>query len=217
MSALCGAAQTRHADRLPGRARRHRCHHDPAGPVGHPGHLPRRGAIKALAASASRRLGTVSGLLLGRLLTQRDLFGLQWRPIFLMTCPSDRGRGRSAVLVRESRAPRPPPLDPVGFALISAPCFSCSIRWSRPASWAGQPRRSRPSPPSVPVLALFVSRTAGQGPADGSPLVELSLFRQRSFASASPSRCLLPGRDLVRADPDAVPADRPGLPAVHAA
>ena len=66
-------------------------------------------------------LGTVSGPLLGGLLIQHNLFGLDWRPIFLINVPVGIiAVAASAVLIRESRAPRPPRLDPVGVALITA-------------------------------------------------------------------------------------------------
>src|SRR5882757_9258360 len=84
--------------------------------------FPPRERIKALAGfGVTAGLGTVSGPLLGGLLIQHNLFGLGWRPIFLINVPVGViAFAASAVLVRESRAARPPRLDPIGVGLISA-------------------------------------------------------------------------------------------------
>jgi MFS family permease len=84
--------------------------------------FPAAERIKALAAfGVTAGLGTVSGPLLGGLLTQHNLFGLGWRPIFLINVPVGIvAVAASAVLVRESRAPRRPRLDPGGVLLITA-------------------------------------------------------------------------------------------------
>ncbi len=51
-------------------------------------------------------LGAVSGPLLGALLTQGDLFGLGWRPIFLINLPVGiAGLVLGAKFIRESKAP----------------------------------------------------------------------------------------------------------------
>ena len=84
--------------------------------------FPPRERIKALAGfGVTAGLGTVSGPLLGGLLIQHNLFGLGWRPIFLINVPVGViAFAASAVLVRESRVANPPRLDPVGVSLISA-------------------------------------------------------------------------------------------------
>src|SRR6202020_832741 len=84
--------------------------------------FPPRERIKALAGfGVTAGLGTVSGPLLGGLLIQHNLFGLGWRTIFLVNVPVGViAFAASAVLVRESRAARPPRLDPIGVGLISA-------------------------------------------------------------------------------------------------
>src|SRR5258708_19391057 len=85
--------------------------------------FPPRERIKALAGfGVTAGLGTVSGPLIGGLLIQHNLLGLGWRPIFLINVPVGIiAVAASAVLVRESRAPRPPKLDPVRVGLVSAP------------------------------------------------------------------------------------------------
>ena len=107
-------AEPGHAHRQPGGAGRDGRDHGPAGAGGHPGHLPAPERIKALAGfGMTAGLGTVSGPLLGGLLIQHNLFGLDWRPIFLINVPVGIiAVAASAVLVRESRAPRPPQAGP---------------------------------------------------------------------------------------------------------
>lgn len=66
---------------------------------------------------------SVAGLTLGGVLVEWDLFGLDWRLIFLVNLPV----GVAAVvaawfLVHESRSPAAPRLDPVGVVLAFPPC-----------------------------------------------------------------------------------------------
>ncbi|GAA3230597.1 hypothetical protein GCM10020256_44440 [Streptomyces thermocoprophilus] len=65
-------------------------------------------------------LGAVSGPLLGALLTEWDLFGLAWRPIFLINLPVGiAGLLLGSRFITESRAPRALKLDLVGVALVT--------------------------------------------------------------------------------------------------
>ncbi|HXW44896.1 MAG TPA: MFS transporter [Streptosporangiaceae bacterium] len=140
--------------------------------------------IKALAGfGVTAGLGTVSGPLLGGLLIQHDLFGLGWRPIFLINVPVGIiAVAASAVLVRESRAPRPPKLDPLGVTLVSAALLLLlyPLVQGRELGWPAWTFASMAA--SVPVLALFVLAERAKSRRDSSPLVELSLFRDRSFS-----------------------------------
>src|ERR1700729_3259932 len=120
MSALCGAAQS------PGMLIASRVVRGAMGAIMVPQVLsviqvifPPAERIKALAGfGITAGLGTVSGPLLGGLLIQHNLFGWDWRPIFLINVPVGIvAIVASAILVRESRAPRPPKLDPVGVLL----------------------------------------------------------------------------------------------------
>jgi EmrB/QacA subfamily drug resistance transporter len=185
MSALCGVAQT------PGMLIGCRVVQGAMGAIMVPQVLsviqvifPPAERIKALAGfGVTAGLGTVSGPLLGGLLIQHNLFGWDWRPIFLINVPVGIiAVIASAVLVRESRAPRPPKLDPVGVLLISAGLLLLlyPLVQGRELGWPAWTIASMAV--SAPVLALFVLYERVKSRRDGSPLVELSLFRDRSFS-----------------------------------
>jgi EmrB/QacA subfamily drug resistance transporter len=141
--------------------------------------------IKALAGfGVTAGLGTVSGPLLGGLLIQHNLFGLDWRPIFLINVPVGiLAVAASAILVRESRAPKPPRLDPGGVALVSAALLLLlyPLVQGRQLGWPVWTFVSMAV--SVPVFAAFVFYERAKSRRDGSALVELSLFRERGFSA----------------------------------
>jgi EmrB/QacA subfamily drug resistance transporter len=185
MSALCGAAQT------PGMLIASRVAQGAFGAIMIPQVLsviqvifPAGERIKALAAfGVTAGLGTVSGPLLGGLLTQHNLFGLDWRPIFLINVPVGIiAVVASAILVRESRAPRPPRLDPVGVVLVSAALLLLlyPLVQGRELGWPTWTFVSMAA--AAPMLAVFIAWERAKDRRDGSPLVQLDLFRQRAFA-----------------------------------
>ncbi|GAA1117311.1 MFS transporter [Kitasatospora arboriphila] len=129
-------------------------------------------------------LGAVTGPLLGALLTEWDVAGLGWRPIFLVNLPVGvAGLLLGRVFIDESKAPQALRLDLVGMALASAGLLMVlyPLTQGRELGWplwgyavmAG----------GLAVLALFVRYERAKSRRDGSPLVELSLFRVRSFAA----------------------------------
>ncbi len=185
MSALCGAAQS------PGQLIAFRVVQGAMGGIMVPQVLaviqvifPPAERIKALAGfGVTAGLGTVSGPLLGGLLIQHDLFGLSWRPIFLINVPVGiLAVIASAVLVRESRAPRPPRLDPVGVVLVSAALLLLlyPLVEGRELGWPGWTFVSMTA--AVPVFALFIWWEQVKTRRDGSPLVPLRLFSRREFS-----------------------------------
>jgi len=185
MSALCGAAQS------PGQLIAFRVAQGAMGGIMIPQVLsviqvmfPPSERIKALAGfGVTAGLGTVSGPLLGGLLIQGNLLGLDWRPIFLINVPVGvLALAVSAVLVRESRAPSPPKLDPAGVALISAALLLLlyPLVQGRQLGWPWWTFVSMAC--SVPVLAAFVGYERIKARRDGSPLVQLRLFGQRAFS-----------------------------------
>src|SRR5262249_39173505 len=141
--------------------------------------------IKALAGfGVTAGLGTISGPLIGGLLIQHNLFGLDWRPIFLINVPVGiLAVAASAVLIRQSRAPRPPKLDPVGVVLISAALLLLlyPLVEGRQLGWPGWTFVSMAA--SAPVFALFTWYEQVKARRDGSPLVPLRLFGQRGFSA----------------------------------
>jgi EmrB/QacA subfamily drug resistance transporter len=185
MSALCGAAQS------PGMLIACRAVQGAMGAIMVPQVLaviqvtfPSAERIKALAGfGVTAGLGTVSGPLLGGLLIQHDLLGLSWRPIFLINVPVGIiAIAASAVLVRESRAPRPPKLDPVGVGLISAALLLLlyPLVEGRQLGWPGWTFASMAA--AGPVLAAFIGYERIKQRRDGSPLVPLGLFGERGFS-----------------------------------
>jgi EmrB/QacA subfamily drug resistance transporter len=186
MSALCGAAQS------PGMLIACRVVQGAMGAIMVPQVLaviqvifPPAERIKALAGfGVTAGLGTVSGPLIGGLLIQHNLFGLDWRPIFLINVPVGvLAVAASAVLVRESRAPRPPKMDPVGVGLISAALLLLlyPLVEGRQLGWPGWTFVSMAA--AAPVFALFVWYEQVKQRRDGSPLVPLRLFGDRGFSA----------------------------------
>ncbi|MCL3994023.1 MFS transporter [Streptomyces lavenduligriseus] len=129
-------------------------------------------------------LGAVSGPLLGALLTEWNLFGLEWRPIFLINLPV----GVLAWLlgrrfITESRAPKALKLDLVGVALVTLGLLMLlyPLTRGRELGWPLWGYVSMAG--AFVVFAGLVAYERRKAARDGSPLVELSLFRVKSFAA----------------------------------
>ena len=114
---------------------------------------------------------------------EADLFGLGWRPIFLVNLPVGLLVLTAGwLLVPELRSPRDRRLDLGGVALVSAALFLLvyPLVEGREAGWpwwafaclAG-------APPMLVVFVAYERRVLARG---GAPLVELTLFRNRPFA-----------------------------------
>ncbi|MFE7059629.1 MFS transporter [Streptomyces californicus] len=129
-------------------------------------------------------LGAVSGPLLGALLTQGDLFGLGWRPIFLINLPVGiAGLVLGAKFIRESKAPRAVRLDLPGVALITLAMLMLIYPLTRghELGWPLWGHLSMVG--SLFVFGALVRYQRHKARTDGSPLIELSLFRVKSFAA----------------------------------
>ncbi|WP_445527151.1 MFS transporter [Streptomyces cyslabdanicus] len=129
-------------------------------------------------------LGAVSGPLLGALLTEWNLFGLEWRPIFLINLPV----GALALVlgnrfISESKAPRALKLDLVGVALVTLGLLMLlyPLTRGRELGWPLWGYVSMVG--ALVVFAALVAYERSKAARDGSPLVELSLFRVKSFAA----------------------------------
>ncbi|QHC25497.1 MFS transporter [Streptomyces sp. GS7] len=131
-------------------------------------------------------LGAVCGPLIGALLTQGDLFGLQWRPIFLINLPVGIvGIVLGRRFIGESRAATALRLDLVGTALATLGLLMVlyPLTQGREAGWPVWGFVSMAAAPLV--FAVFVRYERAKARRDGSPLVELSLFRIRTFAAGA--------------------------------
>ncbi|MFC8919277.1 MFS transporter [Streptomyces sp. NPDC057116] len=129
-------------------------------------------------------LGSVIGPVLGGVLTQADLFGLGWRPIFLINLPI----GAAAVILGgrflpESHDPAARRLDPLGMFLSALGLLLITL----PLTVAGE--HGRPvqvfatMAAGLLVLTVFVVQQKTKTRKDGSPLVVLSLFTGRTFSA----------------------------------
>lgn len=129
-------------------------------------------------------LGAVSGPLIGALLLEADLFGLGWRPIFLINLPVGiAGLILGSRWIGESRAPRALRLDLVGVALATAGLLMLlyPLTEGREHGWPLWGFVSMAA--SLVVFAVFVRYERAKKRRDNSPLVELGLFRVKSFAA----------------------------------
>lgn len=128
-------------------------------------------------------LGAVSGPMLGALLTEWNLFGLEWRTIFLINLPVGIA---AAVLGRkfisESKAPKALRLDLVGVVLatLALVMLIFPLTQGRENDWPLWGFVCMIASPFV--FAAFIVYEKYKIKKDGSPLVELSLFKVKSFA-----------------------------------
>ncbi|MCX3058451.1 MFS transporter [Streptomyces sp. GXMU-J5] len=129
-------------------------------------------------------LGAVSGPLLGALLTEWNIAGLEWRPIFLINLPVGvAALALGTRVITESKAPRALRLDLVGVALVTLAMLALvyPLTQGRENGWplwgylmmAG----------SVVIGGVLVAYERSKARRDSSPLIELSLFRVKSFAA----------------------------------
>ncbi|MFC5665925.1 MFS transporter [Kitasatospora misakiensis] len=129
-------------------------------------------------------LGAVSGPMIGAVLTEWDVFGLGWRPIFLINLPVGiAGLLLGRIFITESKAERALKLDLPGVLLASLGLLMLiyPLTHGREAGWPLWGHLTMAG--SLPVFALFVAYERVKTRRDGSPLVELSLFRVKSFAA----------------------------------
>ncbi|MFH9549139.1 MFS transporter [Streptomyces sp. NPDC017435] len=129
-------------------------------------------------------LGAVSGPLLGALLTEWNLFGLEWRPIFLINLPVGiAGLILGSRFITESKAPKALKLDLVGVVLVTLGLLMLlyPLTRGRELGWPVWGYVSMAG--SLVVFGALVAYERRKGARDGSPLIELSLFRVRSFAA----------------------------------
>ncbi|MGW7304656.1 MFS transporter [Streptomyces sp. NPDC054835] len=129
-------------------------------------------------------LGAVSGPLLGALLTQWNIAGLEWRPIFLINLPV----GVAAIIlgrrfITESKAPKALRLDLVGMILVTGALLMLIYPLTRGRELGWPLWGHLMMAGSLVVFAALVAYEKYKTKKDGSPLVELSLFKVKSFAA----------------------------------
>ncbi|MER7751196.1 MFS transporter [Kitasatospora sp. NPDC097643] len=127
-------------------------------------------------------LAAVCGPVLGGVLTQGDLFGLGWRPIFFVNIPVGLAAFfATGPLLRDSRSPRPLKLDLVGVVLIVTALLMlvAPVIEGREHGWPLWTFVCMAA--SLPVFVLTALYERYKDRKDGSPLVELSLFRNRTY------------------------------------
>ncbi|HEV8648395.1 MAG TPA: MFS transporter [Actinomycetes bacterium] len=145
---------------------------------------PRERAAALGSFGATIGLATITGPLVGGLLIEADLLGLGWRPIFLVNVPIGIAALVAATrFLHESRSPQALRLDLVGVGIVSAGLLLLvyPLVQGRDLDWPAWTFLSMAA--AVPVLAAFAVWERRKKAADGSPLVEPALFRQRAFVA----------------------------------
>ena len=128
-------------------------------------------------------IAAVAGPITGALLTNADLFGLGWRPIFLVNVPVAAVAVVAALLlIPESRADRPAPIT-VGSSVLLGSAMAAlmvpiTLGPDRNWPWWGFVVMGF----GLVLLAVFVRRQRTEAQAGRIPMVPPALFADRSFA-----------------------------------
>ena len=125
-------------------------------------------------------LAAVGGQIVGGALVETDVLGLGWRGCFLINLPIGVvALALTARLVPESRSPQRTPLDAAGAALLATVLVAVLLPLieGRAHGW---PLWTWLSLAAAPLLAWrFLAQQAGRR----TPLVDLDLFRRRTFSA----------------------------------
>ncbi|WUH94338.1 MFS transporter [Streptomyces sp. NBC_00433] len=125
----------------------------------------------------------VFGLALGGVVVQWNLFGWEWRPIFLVNVPVGiAALIAGALVIRESRAPRRPKLDLLGMpmAIAAVVLLVFPLTEGRRLGWPAWTYAMVAG--ALVLLALFLAYEKRRFAKVGSALVEFGVFRSRSFS-----------------------------------
>src|SRR5579875_1988916 len=129
-------------------------------------------------------LMAVVGPILGGVIVQANLFGLEWRPIFYINVfVGAAALIAAASIVPESKAPHALRLDLPGVALLTLALgmLLFPLIEGRELDWPVWGFALMAA--SAPTLAFFAMYERYKTNKDGSPLVVLALFRQRAFVA----------------------------------
>jgi EmrB/QacA subfamily drug resistance transporter len=129
-------------------------------------------------------VGFVSGQILGGGLIQANIFGLGWRSIFLVNVPVGvLALVAAALVVPHAWAQRRPRLDPLGAVGISVSIALALVPLTLGRDEGWPPWTWASLAAALPVLGLTLwweRRLARRG---GEPLIDLPLFRDRTFSA----------------------------------
>jgi EmrB/QacA subfamily drug resistance transporter len=122
-----------------------------------------------------------AGQLIGGLLTTADIAGLSWRPVFLVNVPI--GLLTLAAALRwlpETRAEHPGRLDlpGAGLLMLGLSLLVYPLIMGRDADWPAWMLVAMVASPFVLAIFVLYERRCKEG----SPLIDLVLFRRREFA-----------------------------------
>ena len=149
-----------------------------------------KGSERALALglfAAVSGIGGITGNIVGGLLIQLNLAGLSWRPIFLVNIPIGIfGVLAGFLVLRPSRAERAPKLDLPGVGLISLFLVSLILPLAEGQQIGWPNWMITLLALSFPVLALFVIYEIRRTKNGEDPLIDMDLFKHRSFAVGIP-------------------------------
>jgi EmrB/QacA subfamily drug resistance transporter len=149
-----------------------------------------KGSERALALglfAAISGIGAITGNIVGGLLIQLNLAGLSWRPIFLVNVPVGViGVLAGFLVLHPSRTERAPKLDLPGVGLISLFLVSLILPLAEGQQTGWPSWMIMLLMLSFPVLALFVIYERRRTNKGEDPLVDMDLFKHRSFAVGVP-------------------------------
>jgi EmrB/QacA subfamily drug resistance transporter len=141
--------------------------------------------VKALSAYGMvMGLAAVGGQLIGGVLVQANPAGLGWRSCFLINVPIGLlALAATPQLVPESRDPGARRLDPVGTTLVTVGLTAIVLPLvdGRQHGWPLWTWISLGIAPLI--LALFVAQQRRLARRGGAPLIDLTLFRERTFSA----------------------------------
>ncbi|MGZ5405088.1 MAG: MFS transporter [Nocardioides sp.] len=131
-------------------------------------------------------LATVLGPVLGAVLTNADIAGTSWRPVFLINIPVGLVALAAAIrYIPESRSERRPNLDPVGVVTLGGGLLAVlyPLTMGREQGWPAWVFAMIVV--GVVVLVRFCRAQRRAEDSGREPLVALSLYRGRAFAGGS--------------------------------
>jgi EmrB/QacA subfamily drug resistance transporter len=132
-------------------------------------------------------IGAITGNIIGGLLIQLNLAGLAWRPIFLVNVPIGIfGVVAGFLVLKPSRADRAPKLDLPGVGLISAFLVSLILPLAEGQQLGWPAWMILLLLLSLPLLGVFILYERRRTDAEADPLVDMDLFKHRSFAIGMP-------------------------------